>query len=189
MRLSWKAFSVMADIPVSALVTCLEQVEEPRIDRAQRPAWRDILVLGVRATICGADHLVAIEDFGQANEAWLRTFLALPHGIPAHDTVGRGRARRDAAQWETCLLDWVQSAFTLAQGQVVAVDGTSVRRSRDAGRGSLPCPGSAPGSRPTVWFGPHRRWRTDPTTLPPYGAGKRPGGIGSAWGWKPCTGT
>ncbi len=92
MRLSWKAFSVMADIPVSALVTCLEQVEEPRIDRAQRHAWRDILVLGVRATICGADHLVAIEDFGQANEAWLRTFLALPHGTPSHDTgAGGGR--------------------------------------------------------------------------------------------------
>jgi hypothetical protein len=32
---------------------------------------------------------VAVEAFGKAKENWLRTFLALPHGIPSHDTFGR----------------------------------------------------------------------------------------------------
>ena len=40
-------------------------------------------------TGCGADSWVDIEMFGKAKQAWLETFLDLPHGIPAHDTFGR----------------------------------------------------------------------------------------------------
>jgi hypothetical protein len=32
---------------------------------------------------------VGIACFGNAREAWLRTFLDLPNGIPSHDTLGR----------------------------------------------------------------------------------------------------
>ena len=41
------------------------------------------------AVLCGADGFVAIETYGQANQAWLETFLDLPYGIPSHDTLGR----------------------------------------------------------------------------------------------------
>ena len=91
----------------------------------------DILVLAV---ICGADSFVAIALFGQLNEAWLRTFLELPHGIPSHDTLGQVFARLDAARFEEGFRDWVQAAFALTDGQVVPIDGKSVRGPHDRGR-------------------------------------------------------
>ena len=57
----------------------------------------------------------------------------LPNGVPLHDTLGRVFGRLDAARFEECFRDWVQAAFELTAGQVVPVDGKSVRGSRDRG--------------------------------------------------------
>ena len=81
---------------------------------------------------------MAIALFGRLNEEWLRTFLALPHGIPSHDTPGRVFTRLDAARFEACFRDWVQAAFQLTRGQVVPVDGKCLRGSHDRSRGLEP---------------------------------------------------
>ena len=113
---------------------------DPRVDRTRLHPLTDILVLSVRAVICGADRFVAIALFGQLNEAWRRTFRALPHGIPSHDTLGRVLARLDAARFEEGFRDWGQGVFALTDGQVVPLDGQSVRGSHDRGRGLAPLP-------------------------------------------------
>ena len=89
--------------------------------------------------ICGTDSFVAIALFAQLNEAWLRTFLALPHGIPSHDTLRRVFARLDASGFEEGFRGWVQEVFELTEGQVVPVVGKSVRGSHDRGRGLVSC--------------------------------------------------
>ena len=122
----------------SSLVETLDTLEDPRVDRTKLHQLTDILVLSVLAVICGADSFVAIALFGQRNEAWLRTFLELPHGIPSHDTLGRVFARLDATGFEEGFRDWVQGAFELTDGQVVPIDGKSVRGSHDRGRGLGP---------------------------------------------------
>ena len=66
------------------------------------------------------------------------TFLALPHGIPSHDTFGRVFARLDPQQLEGCFTRWVQSLAASLRAQVVSVDGKAARRSHDAGRGVPP---------------------------------------------------
>ncbi len=122
----------------SSLVEILDALEDPRVDRTKLHPLTDILVLSVLAVICGADSFVAIALFGELNEAWLRTFLELPHGIPSHDTLGRVFARLDASGFEEGFRDWVQEAFELTAGQVVPVDGKSVRGSHDRGWGLGP---------------------------------------------------
>ena len=57
----------------SSLVETLETLEAPWVGRTKRPP-PDSLVLSVIALL------------GQRNEEWLRTFLALPHRLPSHDT-------------------------------------------------------------------------------------------------------
>ena len=79
----------MADITASPWFPVCNSWRIPRSNAPQRHAWLDLLVLCVLATICGADSMVAIEELGKAQQTWLRTFLALPPGIPSHDTVGR----------------------------------------------------------------------------------------------------
>lgn len=73
-----------------------------------------------------------VEAFGQAKEPWLRSFLLLPHGIPSHDTFGRVFARLDPEQFEARFRAWIEAAFVRTQGQVVALDGKTLRGSHDA---------------------------------------------------------
>lgn len=66
---------------------------DPRADRGREHLLLDMITVALCAVRCGADGWVAVETFGRAKAAWLRTFLALPDGIPAHDTCGRIFAR------------------------------------------------------------------------------------------------
>lgn len=125
----------MDDPMLSSLVETLDTLEYPRVDRTKLPPLTDILVLAV---ICGADSFVGIALFDQLNEAWLRTFLELPHGFPSHDTLGRVFAWLDVSRFEEGFWDWAQAAFALTDGQVVPIDGKSVRGSHDRGRGLRP---------------------------------------------------
>jgi predicted transposase YbfD/YdcC len=57
--------------------------------------------------------------------------LELPCGIPSHDTFGRLFAALDAEAFQSSFVRWVEGVFTATRGQVVAVDGKTVRRSHD----------------------------------------------------------
>ena len=106
-------------------------MEDPRIDRTKRHQLLDIVTIAICGTICGADSWVDIELFGQCKEEWFRTFLDLPNGIPSHDTFGDVFARLDPEQFQHCFIQWVQAVAQLTQGEVVAIDGKTVRRSHD----------------------------------------------------------
>jgi predicted transposase YbfD/YdcC len=109
-------------------------VEDPRIERTKRHVLLDILMLALCATIGGADGWVEIEEFGKSKQAWFETFLALPNGIPSHDTFGRVFGRLDPKQLEKCFFDWVQSISGTIKG-VIALDGKTLRRSHDQSEG------------------------------------------------------
>jgi predicted transposase YbfD/YdcC len=98
----------------------------------------DILTIAICAVLCGADSWVDVEGFGHATLPWLRTFLALPNGIPSHDTFGRVFAARDPQQFEQCFLSWVRAVVTHTAGEVVALDGKTLRRSHERGAGQAP---------------------------------------------------
>jgi predicted transposase YbfD/YdcC len=82
---------------------------------------------------------VAIAAFGRAKESWLRRFLELPHGIPSHDTFGRVFALLAPAAFEACFRAWVETIRAVIPGEVIALDGKTLRRSHDraAGLGAL----------------------------------------------------
>jgi predicted transposase YbfD/YdcC len=91
----------------------------------------DMIVIAICAVITGAESWVEIETFGKMKQAWLKTFLELPYGIPAHDTFGRVFAALDAEAFQNSFAHWVEGVFTATRGQVVAVDGKTLRRSHD----------------------------------------------------------
>jgi hypothetical protein len=47
----------------------------------------DILMIVLCAVLNGIEDWVGMEEFAREKEAWLREFLALPNGIPSHDTL------------------------------------------------------------------------------------------------------
>ena len=78
-----------------------QELTDPRIAWAKRHNLPDIVVLTFGAALCGADNGVEIAEFGPAKADGLRPFLALPKGIPAHNTLGRAFRRRDPAQFQS----------------------------------------------------------------------------------------
>ena len=77
------------------LLHLLRDMLDPRMVGKVSPNLHDILVITVCAVICGLEHWTQIEDLGKAREAWFRTFLELPNGIPSHDTFGKALAALD----------------------------------------------------------------------------------------------
>ena len=76
----------MTNHPFDALYDAFAELDDPRVERTREHLLLDIVAIAMSAVICGADSWVAIEEFGKTKHAWLRTFLALPNGIPSHDT-------------------------------------------------------------------------------------------------------
>ena len=109
-------------------------LNDPRVERTKKHKLIDIVIIAICGTICGADGWVEIEQFGKAKEAWLKTFLELPNGIPSHDTFGRVFAYLDPVEFERCFIEWVQSVSERVEG-VIAIDGKTLRRSHDKGNG------------------------------------------------------
>lgn len=118
----------MPEINIS-LQQVFADLEDPRVVGRTAHKLIDIIVIALCAIVCGAEGWVEVEVFGEAKEGWLRQFLALPNGIPSHDTFGRVFGQLDAQAFQQGFNRWVKSVFTVTQGQVVAIDGKTVRRS------------------------------------------------------------
>lgn len=115
-------------------------VTDPRIENAnRRHELGDMLVLTILAVICGADGWTGVEDFGRAKLRYLKRFLKLPNGIPSHDTLGDLFARLCPEQLQAGFLSWVNALVSVSNGEIVAIDGKTLRHSYDtgAGRGAI----------------------------------------------------
>lgn len=117
--------------PESSLEACFGGLYDPRVQGRCDHKLIDIIIMAVCATITGAESWVEVETFGKEREAWLGTQLELPNGIPSHDTIGRAFAVLDAEEFQACFSRWVEGIFTVTQGQVIAIDGKTARRSHD----------------------------------------------------------
>ncbi len=105
-------------------------IEDPRLHNHNfRHLLHDILMITILATICGADTWPEIVRFAKAKQTWLKTFLALPHGIPSHDTFGRVFSLIRPENLGTCFQRWLATLSIDRQDEVIAIDGKRVRGS------------------------------------------------------------
>jgi predicted transposase YbfD/YdcC len=115
----------------TSLSTYFEDLPDPRvIGRCNYPLV-EIVIIGICAVLSGAEGWEDIEQFGESKEKWLRQFLVLENGIPSHDTFRRVFSLLDAQAFQERFIRWVEGVFTVTRGQVVAIDGKTIRGSRD----------------------------------------------------------
>ncbi len=115
-----------------AIADHFAQMTDPRVERSQRHKLIDIITIAICAVICGADTWVDIESYGRAKLEWLKQFLELPNGIPSHDTFARVFTRLNPEEFQQSFLNWMRSISKIFKGEVIAIDGKTLRHSYDS---------------------------------------------------------
>lgn len=113
------------------LIERFEALEDPRVKRQPEHLLVDIVAIAILAVLSGADDMVAIETYGNAKQEWLETFLALPNGVPSHDTFSRVLAQIDPQQFQDCFLAWVNHLTDQLEINLIHIDGKTARGSYD----------------------------------------------------------
>jgi predicted transposase YbfD/YdcC len=126
--------------PVRALSAHVATRDDPRVERTRLPPLLAVVPVARGAVVCGAETGDDRAGFGEAKIAWLRTFLDLPHGIPSHDTFNRVFAALDPTQFRACFSGWLAAVAAVLPPEVIALDGKTVRGSRDWARGKAAIP-------------------------------------------------
>ena len=128
--------------PETTIAAYFGKLPDPRGEaRALRHELLDILTIALCAMLSGAETFTDMERFGEAKFDWLRERLglSLAYGVPSHDTFGRLFARLDPKSFAQAFAEWTQDLHSQTQGEVIALDGKTLRRSFDTatGQGAL----------------------------------------------------
>jgi len=121
----------MSQIKSARLQDHFAELSDPRRREVTYPLI-NIVVIAICAVICGADDFVAIAEFGRKKREWLAGFLDLRNGIPSHDRFNAVLAAIKPAEFEKCLLSWITALQDVTDGQVIAIDGKTLRNSFEA---------------------------------------------------------
>jgi predicted transposase YbfD/YdcC len=113
------------------------KLQDPRRAHRRLHLLQDIIVIALCAVIAGAQDWQQIETFGRKRRDWLRGFLALPNGIPSHDTFERVFDRLKPRAFQACFQEWVQAISAALRIKHVAIDGKTLRGSGSAKLGPL----------------------------------------------------
>jgi len=113
------------------------RLTDPRVERNREHLLEEILLIAIAAVLSGAESWNDIQDYGESKLEWLKTFLTLPSGIPSHDTFNRVFAALDPEEFEQSFMAWVSSIAQRTAGEVVAIDGKTLRGSRESGKKQL----------------------------------------------------
>lgn len=91
----------------------------------------NIVVMALCAVISGCDDFVSITHWANMKKDWLTKFLDMSSGVPSHDRFNAIFAALKPAEFEKCLLNWIASLQEITAGQIVAIDGKTLRGSYD----------------------------------------------------------
>jgi predicted transposase YbfD/YdcC len=117
----------------SAIFRHFSELHDPRrtAHNTKRHKLLDVIVIAVCSALCGIDDFEHMEVWANERISWLQSFLELPGGIPSHDTINRIFAKIDPKKFQECFISWMGEASKLLAGEVVPIDGKTVRGSFD----------------------------------------------------------
>jgi predicted transposase YbfD/YdcC len=104
------------------------EIEDPRMDRNKKHLLSEILFIALCSILVGGEHFTDMALFGRSKEQWLGRYLKLPNGVPSHDTFRRVFCLLKPEHFMVTLVEWTQALREEMEGEVVAIDGKSLRR-------------------------------------------------------------
>jgi len=118
------------------LMSIFGTIDDPRSHINKLHDLVDILLIGIISVICGAETWKQMVEFSNSKEDFLRKFLKLENGIPSEDTINRLFSAIDSNQFENSFIEWINSISQITKGQVIAIDGKTIRGAKSKGKKS-----------------------------------------------------
>lgn len=129
----------------ASLVKHFESLDDPRHTRNRQHLLVDVIVIAVCGVMVGCEGPTSLALWAKNKREWLAGFLELPCGLPSRDCLRRVLSLLKPEAFQQCFQAWL--AACLAEGgdagaaegvRHIAIDGKTLRRSHDGGRGLGP---------------------------------------------------
>jgi predicted transposase YbfD/YdcC len=126
-------------VPPFAVLRYFCSLRDPRgSQREKKHLFMDIIAIAICAVIGGADDWPKMAVFARERQGWLSRFLALPNGIPSHDTLERIFELLSPKALQRCFLHWIEGVIGQADDKHFAIDGKTLCGSQNATTGQRP---------------------------------------------------
>ncbi len=89
----------------------------------------EVLFGSLCAVIAGAKGWFDIREYILGHHDWFKRNGLFVNGIPADDTIARIISTIEPEPFHESFINWMESIYTLTKGQVVAIDGKTLRGS------------------------------------------------------------
>lgn len=106
-----------------------DAINDPRQSAKVTYPFFDVLFGSLCAVIAGANGWFDIREYILGHHDWFKKQQMFREGVPVDDTIARVISTIKPDAFHTCFLSWMQSVHTLTNGQVVAIDGKTLRGS------------------------------------------------------------
>jgi predicted transposase YbfD/YdcC len=112
---------------IQVAMEAFASVEDPRIDRTKLHPLMNVLVMALCGALSGANGWDELATFAESRLSWFETVLEVPHGAPSADTFRRVFEAIDPRELEGALRQWIASVSGSFAGEVIAIDGKSLK--------------------------------------------------------------
>lgn len=118
-----------------SLIHIFSAINDPRVPGRSEHKLIDIILMTLCALICGATTWYKIQRYAVKHEEWFRTFLELPNGIPSYKTFCRIFCLIPHELFADCLAEWASRVNSKFDGDVLAIDGKTAKKSARKSQG------------------------------------------------------
>ena len=128
-------------IGLDEVVAYFQEIEDPRSEINRKHPLASVVVIALIAVLAGASGPTAIAQWAAIKGQLLASVLPLPHGVPCKDVFRRVLMALRPEVFQACFAAWVRSlreeaaAETGVERPMLAIDGTTLRRSHDRKNG------------------------------------------------------
>jgi predicted transposase YbfD/YdcC len=117
-------------------IRIFEKLADPRSANPNKLySVSQIVFQTIAAVASGCEHWTDIEDFGEDKKEWLAKYIEIGETMPSHDTLSDFFKRLKPEIFTSVFIEWTKLICQLTEGEVIAIDGKTMRRSHQRFKG------------------------------------------------------
>jgi predicted transposase YbfD/YdcC len=123
--------------PKPKIIQYIERIPDPRDTSALnfKHPLTSIIFIAFVSSLCGANDWIEVEIIGNAIKNWFTQFIALPNGIPSHNTFGRVFSLISPNSFNEFLIRWMDLIREKFSQDIISFDGKTLCGTAEKGIG------------------------------------------------------